>query len=182
MSTFVAVLKWVVGIGLLMLVILGGAGVFLYPQIKEMVAQTGGDRGTPVTLHEVQPDRLVRTVSAPGQVLPKMDVNISARVSARIVELPVEPGEKVEQGQVLCRLEDREYVAALDSARARLRAEQAQLEGARATFVNAVAEWERTKSLHESKDVSKADLDAAEANKDRAEASLRAAEQNIEVA
>jgi HlyD family secretion protein len=183
MRTVLTVFKWIAGVGVVLALILGGIGVFLFPKIQDLVeSQAGGARGEGVRLHSVERDRLVRTISAPAEVLPQTEVNISARVSARIVELPVEPGDYVEEGDLLIRLEDREYVASLDSAQASLKAERARLEATRATFVNATSEWERVQSLFESGDVSKAELDGAKAELDRAEANLRAAEENIEVA
>lgn len=183
MSGFVAVLKWVLALGFLAAIILGGAGVFLYPKIKEALANIQGvEAGTEVRTEQVTRDRLVRTVSAPAQILPGNDVNISARVSARIVELLVDPGDEVEKGQLLARLEDRDYQAALDSAQARFRAEEAMLDGARARYRNAVSEWERIESLYDSGDVSRAEYDATEAELRSAESNLRAAEQNVEVA
>ena len=41
---------------------------------------------------------LIETVSAPGQVEPVTDVAISARVSARIAEIPYEEGDRVTKG------------------------------------------------------------------------------------
>jgi len=183
MRTLMTVLKWIAGVGLVLALVLGGLGVFLWPKIQDVIERQGeGARGTGVRLHVVEPDRLVRTISAPAEVLPQTEVNISARVSARIVELPIEPGDYVDEGELLIRLEDREYVASLDSAKANLEAERARLEATRATFVNATAEWERVASLFESGDVSKAEVDSARAELDRAEANLRAAEENIEIA
>lgn len=183
MRTFTTVLKWVLGVGLVLALVVGGAGVFLYPQVKKMVAQMqAGETGTPVRTEKVERGRLVRTVSAPGQVQPKTKVSISARVAAQIVELPYREGDRVHEGDVVVRLEDRDLQAAVDSAQASLEAEQARLEGARASYVNAVAEWERQKSLFGTKDVSKSLMEGAEAEMRRQESNLQAAEHSIDVA
>jgi len=183
MRGFLSFLKWVFGIGLVTAVLLTVTLLFVGDDISAALKNMqGGQRGVEVRTEIVEPGRLVRTVSAPAQIMPKMDVNISARVSARIIELPVEPGDFVENGDLLVRLEDRDFQAALESAKARLGAEKARLEGSRATYVNAVAEWERAKALFESQDLSKAELDSSEAELNRAESNVRAAEQNIAVA
>lgn len=183
MRTFTTVLKWVVGVGLVLALVMGGAGVFLYPQIKKMVHQMqAGETGTPVRTERVERGRLVRTVSAPGQVQPKTKVSISARVAAQILELPYREGDRVREGDVVVRLEDRDLQASVDSAQASLEAEQARLEGARASYVNAVAEWERQKSLFGSNDVSKSLMESAEAEMRRQESNLQASEHSIDVA
>ncbi len=177
------VVKWVAGLGLLFVLIVGGAGAFLYGPIKEMIAQQqNGQMGTAVRLEAIEYGRLVRTVSAPGRVIPEREVNISARVSAKIMSITVEPGDYLNKDDLLVQLEDRDFQAALDSATARLRGEEARLEGSRASFINATAEWERQEALFGTNDVSRSSLDAAEAELRRAEANLRAAEQNVDVA
>lgn len=182
MRTFVVVLKWFVGVGLVLALVLGGAGVFLYPHIKKMIENSGGKQGTEVRVLEVDRGRLVRTISAPGVVEPRNKISIAARVQAQIMELPFEEGDFVKEGDVVVRLDDRDLQAAVDSAEASLRADEARLAGAKASHVNAVAEWERTKALFESNDMSKSLLEAAEAELHRMESNLRAVEQNIEVA
>jgi len=178
-----AFLKWFFIVAVVLGVIVVAAGAVLYPKLKELQeAQIGVAGGIEVITHVVEPDRLVRTISAPGDVEPRRKVNISARVSAQIEELPFKEGERVSKGDVLVRLDDQILKAELSSNEASLRATEARLEGARASYVNAVAEWERTEQLFQTNDVSKAELDASEASLRRAESELRAAEQNVEVA
>ncbi len=183
MRTVVRILKWVVGIGLVILLVVGGAGVFLYPKIKAAITErAGAGAGREVRVEPVSRGRIVRTVSAPGEIEPRRKVSISARVSAQISALPFEEGDVVQAGDLVVRLEDKEFIAALESAQASLKAEEARLEGSRASHVNAVAEWERQKSLFETADVSRSALDSAEAELRRMESNLKAAEHGIEVA
>ncbi|MCB9848882.1 MAG: efflux RND transporter periplasmic adaptor subunit [Phycisphaeraceae bacterium] len=178
-----AFLKWFFIIFLVFTVILVGAGAFLYPKIKKLQEQrSGGQGGSEVLTVAVEPDRLVRTISAPGDVEPRRKVNISARVSAQITELPFKEGDFVHEGDVIVRLDDKFLKAELESNEASLRATEARLEGARATFVNATSDWERTDALFKTNDVSKAELDTAEARLRQVESELRAAEENVEVA
>jgi len=180
MKTFI---KWFLIIVLVFGAILAGAGAFLYPKIKALQEKrAGGQRGSEVLTVSVEPDRLVRTISAPGDVEPRRKVNISARVSAQIITLPFKEGDFVKEGEVIVQLDDKTLKADLASNEASLKATEARLEGARATHINAVANWERIDSLYKTQDVSKADLDAAEAQLRLSESDLQAAEQNIEVA
>jgi HlyD family secretion protein len=63
-----------------------------------------------------------------------------------------------------------------------MRAVEARLEGARASFVNATSEWERQSSLYKTSDVSRSSMEDSEVNLRRVESDLRAQEQNVEVA
>lgn len=139
-------------------------------------------KATKVRLESAAKGDLVRSISAPGVIEPRTKVQISAQVSARIVELPFREGQSVKAGDVVVKLDAVDLTALLDSARANLKSEEARLEGARASYVNASLELERRRKLYETKDISKAELDTAEAEYSRAGATLRSAEFGIEIA
>ncbi len=58
---------------------------------------------------------------------------ISANVSARVVELPIHDNEPVKKGQLLFRLDDRDFKAALAQAQAQLATARLQVQTERAT-------------------------------------------------
>src|SRR4051812_32502041 len=86
-----------------------------------------------VRVEPVSKGNLIETISAPGEVEPKTKVSISARVAARIMELPFKEGDKVTKGgpttkpSVLVKLDDTDLQAALLSANARYAAQKAQI-------------------------------------------------------
>ena len=182
MGSVWTVVKIVLGTLVVLVVVFGGVGVFLYPQIKEAIEASNGKAGTEVRLETVQPGRLVRTISAPGEIEPVRHVQISARIVAQIEALPFEEGDVVKAGDIVVKLDDRDLQAALEASKANLGAAIARLAGARATSANALAGWERTQSLYETNDVSKSELDAAEAEKMQRESELNAADQNVKSA
>src|ERR1043165_6601123 len=116
----------------------------------------------------VKRGKLAKIVSAPGSIEPKTKVQISAQVSAKITALPFREGDRVKNGDVVVRLDADDYIAALESAKASLKGEEARLEGIKADLAHAEAEWGRIKELFDTKDVSKSDLDSAEATRLRA--------------
>jgi HlyD family secretion protein len=175
-------IKWTVGLAVVGGLVVGGAGLFLAPSIKKLVEARNSETGERVRVQEIEPGRLVRTVSAPGELEPRRRIQISSRIAALIVEIPYEEGDFVKAGDMVVRLDDKEYKAQLDSARARMRTEQARLDGARASYLNAVAEWERLQELFNSADISKSELDAAETKMRADEAALHAAEHNVSAA
>ena len=68
----------------------------------------------------VQPERrsIVQTVQAPGDVEAVLEVEIRSEIVAKIEEMPVEEGDAVQAGQLLCRLNDDEFQALVKSGKA----------------------------------------------------------------
>jgi HlyD family secretion protein len=113
-------------------------------------------------MEAVSEGTLTETVSAPGIVEPLRKVDISAEVSARIVELPRREGDRVRAGDLLMRLDDRDLKAALQSAEARrdgeryrLEAERSRIVGSQNNMENARALAQRQESLFRAGDVSR---------------------------
>lgn len=147
---------------------------------------------------------LIETVSAPGQVQPKTKVSISARVVARIVELPHIEGEIVTKGDpttqppkepsVLVRMDAKDLEAQLRAtearyaaqsaqlvvAAARIGAQEAQLRAAQFMLNDAERDLKRQIELLATKDVSQSIVDATQAKFDQLKAQLQSTEQSID--
>ena len=121
-------------------------------------------------------------LSATGYIVAHHKINVNTKVTGRVAWIGVEKGDKVQEGQVLVRLEDDEFRAqyeqakgAADNARAYLQelqngsrpeeVQQAQhnLDEARATLVNDKLTLDRTHELAAQGVVSKQNLDDATA-------------------
>src|SRR5688500_18553152 len=147
---------------------------------------------TSVRVEPVTRGDLVEIVSAPGQVQPKTKVQISARVAARIKELPFEEGAQVKAGDVLVRLDATELEAQLkgtqaraagqraqlEEAGARVRSAEAQIAASRVMLLDAQRDYKRQIELKEF--VSQAVVDAAQAKKDQLEKQLDSALSQLE--
>ena len=179
-------------IGIVALATLGvvsTAGVWL---TKGAIGRSTG--GTPVRVEKVVRGELVEFVSASGEVEPKTKVSISARVAARIAELPFDEGDVVKRGDVLVRFDDKDLRANLDSVKARydseaaqlkvteirIRAQDAQLRAQKVSLADAERDLRRQKELFETKDVSESVVDTAQAKVDNLYAQVLAAEQSLE--
>jgi len=147
-----------------------------------------------VHIEKVQRGELVEYVTAPGQVQPKKKVTISAKVSARITELPHKKGETVTAGDpnanppipasVLVRLDSKDLESQLRSTEAAMAAQAAQVEveksriaaqkatvlGNAATLKQAQQDLERKKGLFESKDISQSTFDLSQCKYDEMKA------------
>jgi RND family efflux transporter MFP subunit len=62
------------------------------------------------------------SVSYPGEIQGAQNVNIAFEVSGRIIEMPVQEGIEVNQGDILARLDPADFQSALDAAESRARA------------------------------------------------------------
>ena len=84
-----------------------------------------------LTVPVVSSDVTLR-ISASGKVVPVQSVNLSPKNSGVLAQLLVEQGDKVEQGQIIARMDDSNLQAQLSKARANLAQVRAQLAEARA--------------------------------------------------
>ncbi len=106
---------------------------------------------------------------AEGLVEAVRSATLAAQTQGRILEMSVDAGDRVRRGDLVIRIDAAQATQAVAGA-------EAQVEQARATAINARAQYERTQGLFEQKFISQAALDQAEAALRAAEASLRAAE------
>jgi HlyD family secretion protein len=158
-------------------VIIGLAAVVVAAIVA--VASFGRGRGDDlikVEIEEVGRRTVTQTVTAPGNIQPMTQVNISADVSAKITRLEVDEGDWIEKGTLLVVLDRERYEAAVESAEANLRAAQAQVNLARENMIKIRKDFDRTQQLFDKSLESQATLDtmyaAAEVEKARHQSSL----------
>jgi HlyD family secretion protein len=144
--------------------------------------------GLKVRAETIQRRELVERISAPGEVEPNVKVDVSAEVSARILELPFREGDSVKKGDLIIKLSAEDIEARLDSAEARrdaeqyrLQSEQSRLAGPLASLANARDALKRQKVLFETGDVSRQVLDDAESRVLELDAQVEAARLSISV-
>src|SRR3954447_76288 len=77
---------------------------------------------------------LTRSVVATGKIQPVRQVEIKSKASGIIQSLPVNFGDLVRKGQVICELDRNDLLPKLNQARAALGVNQAQIETAKADY------------------------------------------------
>lgn len=109
-------------------------------------------RELPITVDAAHAEHreIIRTVQAPGEVEAFNEVDISSEVMGKIVEMPVEEGDFVRAGDLLCRLDDADYRARVLSAEANVARLEAMIKQAEAELVRAELDWEQVQRLRES--------------------------------
>ena len=201
MKTLVIVIVAVLGtLGLL------GGGAALVGKFRGMGDGSGEE--TAVRVEPAARGALVEIVSVPGDVQPEpqLRVPISARVSARIVELPYKEWDRVTKGDakanppvppsVLVRLDAKDLEATMRSVKARYAAQEAQvivtkarIESQRSQIVAAEAsmrdagrDLKRQQDLLATKDVSQSIVDTAQTKVDELAARLASSRHELAAA
>jgi len=121
-------------------------------------------------------------LDASGYVVARRQATVAAEVTGKLVEVLVEEGLAVEQGQVLARMDDATEQAQLELARARLSAARSTLAEIEAQLANARRTLVRQRELHQRDLSSQAELDRAETEVDAFAARLASQREQIVVA
>src|SRR3954471_6313054 len=117
------------------------------------VAGKGSGAGRQVRAETVARRDLVSTVTASGKIQPKRKVDISADVSGRVVQLPIEEGQWVNRGDLLLRIDASQYEAAVNQAEAAVSQNRARASEAQAQLLKAQADQRRAEQLAQGHDL-----------------------------
>ncbi len=131
--------KVLIGLGVVAALVVAGS----------MSVRNARGQGTDVRLETVERRDLVELVTANGNIRARRSVDISADVMGRIVELNVDEGDDVTEGQVLLRIDPTTAAAALNQGRATLSQMQAQAKREEANYLRAERDLERMRSLYQ---------------------------------
>ena len=149
--------------------------------------------GTEVDSTEVRKRTITEMVGASGRIFPETEVKISSDVSGEIIELHVEEGDSVAQGQLLARIDPDALQSAVErgkasvnNARAMMAQSKSQIESSRAQKAQIQAQldnllqiYTRNKELANQGVISQQELEASEAQVRQIQANLSSAEASI---
>lgn len=169
-------MKWI--ITAIVIAALGGGGYWVYRQRGDAKPGAAAATARPTTA-TVEKRDIRFEITAAGDIGPADQVSVRSEVNGRIVELPVDIGDKVKKGDLLCRLDDKD-----------LQIERSQrlieIDGARLQLQKAKRNYDRQKQLLEKSlvsqevfDDSKTEFDLATNAIDRAEQSLMLVEDKL---
>ncbi len=145
-------------------VIIGLSVIAIIVVIIVIMANKNGNHKTIVQTEVAGKRDIVEVVTATGKIEPRTQVKISADVAAKIIHLAVKEGGWVEKGDLLVRLDQERYVAALEQSEANLRSAIANANLANENLLKAEKDFERTKTLVNQNLESKAQYDLAYSN------------------
>lgn len=95
MRKFLIAVAVILGVAVVGLVVAGPSALAMMPSFG------GSGSAIAVRLATINRRELVETVSAPGELDPEVKVDVSAEVSARILELPFREGATVRKGELI---------------------------------------------------------------------------------
>ena len=165
--------------GLLLLVVGGGVAGFITraprvrvqtAKVREMVSGAGSAQGPQTVLN------------ASGYVKARRAATVSSKVMGKVTEVLIEEGMKVEEGQVLARLDDSNVKAGLRLAEARVESARKMKDELLPSLDFARKESVRFQELRDSNAVSQSDKSRAESSVTEFEARIERLSADIEVA
>jgi len=164
-------------IALAVLIVLGGLaigwGLTRSPAVPvrtvvaRAAARAGGDR---------------TVLNASGYVTARRQATVSSKVTGKVIEVLVEEGMRVKEGQIVARLDDTNVRASLQLAQAQLASATAALAETRVRVTEADQDLQRQSDLAAAKVSARADLDHAQAAARALQARLEQQRADVSVA
>ncbi len=121
-------------------------------------------------------------LDASGYIVARREATVASKITGKMVELDIEEGDHVREGQVIARLDDSNVRAALAAAQAQLDFARAGLAETEVNLANAHRDFDRQTSLVKGHFVSQAALDNSKTSMDALTAELATQRSNIQVA
>lgn len=142
-------------IGLLIALALGG---IVFASIRSQ----GRDKGDKVYAEKAETRELAQVVKATGELQPRVQVNISAHVIAKIDKLYVQEGDRIQKGQPFLRLEQQAFLALRDQWAAQLRSSETAVQQAQVSLADTNVKLARAQKLKADGIATQQDLEAAQ--------------------
>ncbi|MSR22629.1 MAG: biotin/lipoyl-binding protein [Gemmatimonadetes bacterium] len=140
------------------------------------------DRGVEVRVETVAVREVVSTITAIGQIRARSQVNISSEVMGRVVDLAVEEGDRVEEGQILLRIDPRQVEASVSRAGASLSQAEAQVIQQQANLDQSERELSRLHELRAGGVVTEQEVETADTRVQVQRANLSSSQHGAEQA
>src|SRR5947209_19333631 len=160
-------------------IIFGSVGLLLLGIIVSII-WSKREKPIPVTTDKAVRKTIVQTVSATGKVQPETEVKISPEVAGEIIELPVEDGKRVKQGDLLVRIKPDSYKALVEQQEAAISAAKATNLQQKATMLKTAQDLKRADDMYAKKTISIQEYNAAQAAADVAKNTYQSSLHEIE--
>jgi len=135
-----------------------------------------------VAVRETRLDEPTTVLNASGYVTARRMATVSSKVTGRIIEVLIEEGMEVEEGQLLARLDTSNIEVNLRLSESELAAAKTLLTETEVRRLEAELDLDRIRALFERGVVAKAELDRAQANFDSLKARIIQQQDQIHVA
>ena len=158
--------------------IIAGAAVLIAAIVIASI-KGGSTKGEKVYAEKVQRRTMEAIVNAPGEIDPRVKVNISAHIVGKIEKLYFNEGDAVKRGQRLVDLEKYVYVGNRDRLTAELASRRVEAQRAHAALATAKSQFERAQNLSKQGIQAQELFDQAHLAYDNANAAYASAQQGV---
>lgn len=160
--------------GLIALAIVAGVALLVWLSIRG-----GGEHGEKVYVEPAQPRRIEAVVTAPGEIDPKVKVNISSHVVGKIERLYFNEGDTVRKGQKLVEVEKQVFIAQRDRMRAEVANRRIEVQRARSALATTQLAYNRATRMREQGIQAQELFDRAALDFENAKAAYGSAEEGV---
>ena len=157
--------KYTKSLWLILILSIGVAGMFYYTAYSKDAAAKYNPKAKQVKAITLLKSTNVKTRSFPGKVRASKRVDLSFEVGGLLTDLPIREGIRVKKGQILAKLDQRNFKNNVLSAKA--------------AFTEAKLNYERQQKLYKEKIIAQSVLDSSKSTYDRALAQLEIAKKNL---
>lgn len=144
------------------------------------VKRFSGKSGTPVDVIVAAEQEVKPSILASGTLAYKVEVNLTAEVTARVRSIAVQEGDTVQEGQLLLRLDPETYNAIIAREEASVRQNRINIDRQRAVVALRKQQYERSQKLATAKLIDQNRLDEDRNQFVVAEADLRSSEEALQ--
>jgi len=160
---------------LLLLIAVGAAAAFVNQRSRPPAVEIA-------TVISAWPSQSIAVLNATGRVVAARRASVSSKATGRLEWLGVQEGQRVTEGEVIARLENRDVAAAREQAAAGVRAAEANLVQGEAELADAAVSLKRSRELAAKEFISSAAVDTAEARYNKSAAAIKSLQAQIAVA
>jgi macrolide-specific efflux system membrane fusion protein len=157
---------------------IGVGGFFVWRQWQRK--QVDSPDAKPVSTANVEARDISFSITAAGEIGPADQVSVRPEINGKIAELPVDIGDHVKKGQLLCRLDDTDLQTEKETQESQIAGARLQIEAAALQVEKTEREFKRNELLLNSKLVAQEIFDNARTDFNVAKNSLALAKNSLE--
>jgi HlyD family secretion protein len=165
----------------LTLIVVAGIGVggfFVWKEWQRKQAESPDAR--PVSIANVEARDISFAITAAGEIGPADQVSVRPEINGKIAELPVDIGDVVKKGQLLCRLDDTDLQTEKETQISQIAGAKLQIEAASLQVERTEREFKRNEQLLQNRLVAQDIFDNARTDFQVAKNSLQLAKNALE--
>lgn len=165
----------------LTLIIVAGVGVggfFVWKQWQKKQAESPDAKS--ISTANVEARDISFAIMAAGEIGPADQVSVRPEINGKIAELPVDIGDSIKKGQLLCRLDDTDLQSEKETQLSQIEGAKLQIQAATLQVEKTEREFNRNKDLWEARLVAQEVFDNVRTDHDVAKNSLALSKNALE--